>query len=83
MSTLNRRQSYQHGSLLREKRKRGPDVWVYRYFEITTAGERKRSKVIVGTIQQFPTRAFGRTRVPASSAERQSGTRNRTACNHD
>ena len=46
------RTHYQDGSLRRVPRKRGPDVWVYRY--------RKNGKhlaVIVGSIQKYPTEA--------------------------
>ena len=42
---------YQEGCLYREKRKAGPDVWVFRYRD----GQANR-KEIVGTVEQFPTR---------------------------
>lgn len=50
-----RRKRYQFGTLDLEPRKRGPYVWVYRYFE-TIDGKRKRRKAIVGTILEYPTR---------------------------
>ena len=59
-----RRKRYQEGSLATERRKdcsHGPDrhcvhcVRVYRYFA-TIAGKRKRRKVILGTVQELPTR---------------------------
>jgi integrase len=45
------RRRYQNGCLYREKRKAGPDVWVFRYRE----GQANR-KEIVGTTEQFTTR---------------------------
>jgi integrase len=46
---------YQYGSLLREKRKRGPDVWIYRSSREIN-GKKRRPKAIVGTIAEFPTK---------------------------
>jgi len=45
------RARYQNGSLTREKRTHGPDVWVLRWRETTPAGRTKR-KEIVGTVEQ-------------------------------
>ena len=58
MNHLNRRPQYQYGSLLREDRKRGPAVWVYRYSNMGQDGRKKRRKVIVGDINQFPTKSL-------------------------
>jgi integrase len=49
------RVSYQRGSVLRKKRSRGPDVWVFRYKD----GEIQRS-VILGGVDKFPTKAAAR-----------------------
>src|SRR6266446_418300 len=46
---------YQQGCLYREKRKAGPDVWVFRYRD----GQSNR-KEIVGTVEQFPTQTAAR-----------------------
>jgi hypothetical protein len=43
---------YQKGSLYREKRKAGPDVWVFRFRD----GQTNR-KEQVGTVEQFPTKS--------------------------
>jgi hypothetical protein len=40
---------------VREPRKHGPDVWVYRYSE-RIDGRKIRRKVIIGTVAQFPGR---------------------------
>src|SRR5579862_5216186 len=45
------RKRYQQGCLYREKRKASPAVWVFRYRD----GETNR-KVIVGTVEQIPTK---------------------------
>ena len=52
---LERRMRYQSGSLTRERRNAGPDVWIFRWREDSADGRRKR-KVVVGTIEQFPTK---------------------------
>jgi integrase len=46
---------YQQGSLYREKRKAGPDVWVFRYRD----GQTNRKEQI-GTVEQFPTKTLAR-----------------------
>jgi integrase len=50
------RNSYQAGSLTVEKRKRGPDVWVFRWRETSASGLRLKRKLHVGTKAQYPTR---------------------------
>jgi integrase len=52
---MKRRRAYQFGTLSLETRKRGPDVWIYRYFDFSN-GKKRRPKTIVGTIEQYPTR---------------------------
>lgn len=49
---MRQRRRYQNGSLFKEKRKRGADVWVFRYRD----GEVNR-KEIVGTVEQFRTKS--------------------------
>ena len=56
MNRVKRRATYQRGTLGLEERSRGPDVWIYRYFEFE-AGRKRRRKAIVGTEEQYPTRA--------------------------
>ena len=46
-----KRTRYQFGTVARKPRKRGPDVWVYRW----QAGGRRRSEII-GTLAELPTR---------------------------
>jgi len=50
------RARYQQGSLVREERKVGPDVWIFRWREQTPEGRVKR-KVVVGTIEQYRSKA--------------------------
>jgi integrase len=52
-----RRTRYQQGSVQREKRQNGADVWVFRWWESTFDGTSKRRKAIVGTVEAFPTEA--------------------------
>jgi integrase len=56
MNSLKRRNKYQYGTLVPESRKRGPDVWVYRFSE-SFNGRSVRRKVIVGNMEDLPTRA--------------------------
>ena len=53
------RQRYQSGSLTKEKRKAGPAVWIFRWRENTPDGRVNR-KVVVGTVEQFPTKTAAR-----------------------
>jgi integrase len=54
---MSRRTRYQQGSVQREKRRRGSDVWVFRWWELAFDGTTKRRKAIVGTVLTFPTEA--------------------------
>ncbi len=56
MNSLKRRSTYQYGTLVPESRKRGPAVWVYRFFEYQN-GKSIRRKVIVGNFDDLPTKA--------------------------
>ena len=51
MTQLKRRATYQYGTLVPEPRRRGPDIWVYRFFE-NRNGKRVRRKTVVGTMGQ-------------------------------
>jgi integrase len=50
-----RRTRYQHGSVQREKRQKGPDIWVYRWYEVSSEGTSKYRKAIVGNVDTLPT----------------------------
>jgi len=50
------RARYQQGSLIREERKVGPNVWIFRWREQTPEGRVKR-KVVVGTVEQYRSKA--------------------------
>ena len=51
------RTRYQHGNLQLDERKKGPAVWVYRWREYGPAGKANRRGEIIGTIDEFPTKA--------------------------
>jgi integrase len=57
MKETHRRERYQRGSLTTEKRRHGPRVWVYRWREPRHGGGSVQRKNIIGTKQQYPTRA--------------------------
>lgn len=51
------RERYQNGSIRREPRKNGAAVWTLRWRERDTDGRTVRRKEIIGTTDEFPTRA--------------------------
>ena len=55
---MSRRTRYQNGSVQREKRRNGPDVWVFRWWEPGSDGSSKRRKAIVGNGLTLPTEAI-------------------------
>jgi len=54
---MNRRTRYQQGSVQREKRRSGPDIWVFRWWQSSADGKSKRRKAIVGSVLALPTEA--------------------------
>jgi integrase len=65
MNMTLRRERYQVGSLTREKRQTGPDVWVYRWREQAGSGETVQRKRIIGTVKQYTTDTAARRAVDA------------------
>jgi len=51
------RERYQNGSILREERKTGAAVWTLRWRERDANGKTMRRKEIIGTVDEFPTKA--------------------------
>lgn len=51
------RSSFQNGGLKRCKRKRGPDVWEFRWREQNTTGRTVRRNLIVGNVEDLPTKS--------------------------
>jgi len=51
-----RRTRYQQGSVQREKRRSGPDVWIFRWREIGSDGKSKQRKAIIGTVTVLTTK---------------------------
>jgi integrase len=43
----------QNGSVMRGERRRGPDVWEYRWREPGADGKRKHRRMVVGSVHQF------------------------------
>jgi hypothetical protein len=46
---------FQKGSLLKQRRKNGPDIWVFRWYD-ETSGKRTYKKRILGTVGDLPLR---------------------------
>src|SRR5450755_5109655 len=51
------RTRYQHGNLQLDNRSNGPDVWVYRWREYLPNGKKQRRGEMIGTTEQYPTKA--------------------------
>jgi hypothetical protein len=43
----------QNGSIMRSARRRGPDVWEYRWREPGPDGRRKHRRMVIGSVMQF------------------------------
>jgi integrase len=54
---LAKRTRYQYGSVEINKRVTGPDVWIYRWWEPTSEGRKKRRGFTVGTVEKYKTEA--------------------------
>jgi integrase len=52
---LFKRTRYQNGSIEREDRKKGPAVWVYRWWEEDISGKLEHRKAQVGDMKKYPT----------------------------
>jgi len=42
----------QQGSVVRERRKLGPDVWCFRWWESGPSGDRVHRRIVLGTAEQ-------------------------------
>lgn len=60
-----RRIRYQQGSLTLEERKRGPAVWVYRWWERDINGKPIRRKLQVGGLEKYPSESAAQSAVDA------------------
>ena len=49
------RPRYQHGFFSRHRRKKGPEVWVYRWRDIDANGKPKMRALVVGSVKQYST----------------------------
>jgi integrase len=52
------RSRYQFGWLELRKRKRRPNVWLWRYRSTDSGGNRDKDAVIIGDVEQYPTKAL-------------------------
>ncbi|MHB8539875.1 MAG: tyrosine-type recombinase/integrase [Candidatus Acidiferrales bacterium] len=52
-----KRARHQFGWLEKRKRKRGPEVWVWRYHEDASGRKGAKPAIVVGDVRQFPTKS--------------------------
>jgi hypothetical protein len=55
MPITRNRQPYQEGTLNHVHRAKGPDVWVYRWREVSPAGKRTQRKRVIATVDKVKT----------------------------
>jgi hypothetical protein len=65
----------QHGCIERLNRKRGPQVWQFRWSEISLDGKRLHHKKVVGTVEQYPYENAARRAVGGLVSEINTGAR--------
>ena len=76
-----KRTSYQQGSLKLEERKRGPDVWVYRWWDTDAVGKSVYRKKQIGDLVRYPSEPAAQAAADAlrltinNHSERQCGDR--------
>src|SRR5215469_162202 len=63
--SLFKRTTYQEGSLKLEERRRGPNVWVYRWWETDATGKRVYRKHQVGDLDQYTSESAARCALEA------------------
>ncbi len=51
------RTRYKQGCLAKEKRSHGPAVWIFRWRELNRDGKRINRKVVLGTVEEYPTQS--------------------------
>lgn len=73
------RSHYQFGTLYLEPRKKGPEVWVFRWRERDEGGKDRLRKRIVGSAVEYPTRAQAQRAVEAHRLDLNRDTTSRTA----
>jgi integrase len=61
--SITRNVRYQEGSIERAARRKGPDVWIYRWRELRPDGRRVQKKRVIGTLDRHPTLAAARRAV--------------------
>jgi integrase len=63
------RTRFQQGSLQRERRKKGPEVWIFRWYEPTPNGKRKRQYRVIGTVEEYLTESAAQAAAAALRLE--------------
>ncbi len=59
----------QNGSMIRAERRRGPDVWEFRWREPDADGKRKHRRIVLGSVEQLADEAAAREAISALRLE--------------
>jgi integrase len=73
------RSHYQFGSLYLEPRKKGPEVWVFRWRERDEGGRDRLRKRIVGSTVEYPTKGQAQRAIEAHRLDLNRGTTSQTS----
>jgi hypothetical protein len=65
----------QNGSVIRAERRRGPDVWEFRWREPGADGKRKHRRIVLGSVEQLADEAAARQAISALRLEFNRGSR--------
>lgn len=63
------RRSTQNGSVIRAERRRGPDVWEFRWREPGADGKRKHRRIVLGSVEQLGDEVAARQAISALKLE--------------
>ena len=55
-----KRMRHQQGCLTRERRKSGPEVWVFRWRETGLNGQKHNRKTVIGSVKKYPTESLAK-----------------------
>lgn len=63
------RQRYQAGTLQKVSRAKGPEMWVYRWRELTSDGRRVQKKRTIGSVEKYKTESAAMKAVESLRAQ--------------
>jgi integrase len=62
---MSKRMRYQQGSLRLVERKNGQKLWEFRWWQTRVDGRKKRPKIVIGTLEEYPNESAAQRAVDA------------------